>query len=312
MDLPSIEDFNRQLLLDGQFIYHTDLPCTFHGSTTMTGTFATHHSIMAQASNDQSSSYYNVIQWPSYYQGPWHPLATSHIDLLPTADYQVGPQSPAENDRRASELSFGANTHPQRFPSSTPSIDLTEHDWFNAMTFDDFSSVCSLSSISDPDTSPPTASYVESGETIAVTQPAMQLESEIFPTHIQVNTETQRYHPQQRRKYVCSHPDCKSSTIFKRPCDFRKHLKRHIKRLPCRVAGCPQSWQPSFADAKDRERHEASHQPSIVCEWKGCDRVFSRRDNMRGYEPTLTVGNEHGMRSVAETGEAGTLFLFRQ
>lgn len=81
----------------------------------------------------------------------------------------------------------------------------------------------------------------------------------------------------------CAHPGCTSQALFRRGCDLRKHFNRHRKHLFCRHEGCPQSRQGGFSSKKDRARHEAKHNPGIVCEWDGCGRVFSRVDNMKDH-----------------------------
>lgn len=81
----------------------------------------------------------------------------------------------------------------------------------------------------------------------------------------------------------CAHPGCTSQALFRRGCDLRKHFNRHRKHLFCRHEGCPQSKQGGFSSKKDRARHEAKHNPGIVCEWDGCGRVFSRVDNMKDH-----------------------------
>lgn len=78
----------------------------------------------------------------------------------------------------------------------------------------------------------------------------------------------------------CAYPGCTSRSRFSRGCDLRKHYKRHTKLLFCRYDGCPQATEGGFADKKTRARHEAKHNPDIPCEWEGCDRLFSRVDNM--------------------------------
>ena len=78
----------------------------------------------------------------------------------------------------------------------------------------------------------------------------------------------------------CAYPGCASKSTFNRGCDLRKHYKRHTKTLFCRQEGCPQATAGGFSSKKDRARHEAKHNPDIACEWKGCDRLFSRTDNM--------------------------------
>lgn len=100
----------------------------------------------------------------------------------------------------------------------------------------------------------------------------------------------------------CAYPGCTSRAVFTRGCDLRKHFNRHSKHLFCRVDGCPQSAPRDIADGKrgsisatggfsskkDRARHEAKHNPTIRCEWRGqdgeeCGRVFSRMDNMKDH-----------------------------
>lgn len=81
----------------------------------------------------------------------------------------------------------------------------------------------------------------------------------------------------------CAHPGCSSHAVFRRGCDLRKHFNRHRKYLFCRHEGCPQSTHGGFSSKKDRTRHEAKHNPGIVCEWTGCGRVFSRVDNMKDH-----------------------------
>ena len=78
----------------------------------------------------------------------------------------------------------------------------------------------------------------------------------------------------------CAYPGCTSRSTFNRGCDLRKHYKRHTKSLFCRHDGCPQATDGGFSSKKDRARHEAKHDPQIVCEWEDCNRLFSRMDNM--------------------------------
>lgn len=81
----------------------------------------------------------------------------------------------------------------------------------------------------------------------------------------------------------CAYPGCTSPAIFTRGCDLRKHYRRHTKSLFCRVEGCSAAKEGGFSSRKDRDRHEAKHRPDIRCEWRGCDRVFSRVDNMKDH-----------------------------
>ena len=86
-----------------------------------------------------------------------------------------------------------------------------------------------------------------------------------------------------RRSWRCAHPGCTSQAVFTRGCDLRKHFRRHTKFLFCRHEDCPQSTEGGFSSKKDRDRHEAKHKPGISCQWEGCERVFSRMDNMKDH-----------------------------
>ena len=87
----------------------------------------------------------------------------------------------------------------------------------------------------------------------------------------------------------CPHPTCSVKTLFTRQCDLRKHYQLHTRKYFCRVptgdeesASFQQSSQAcstGFAMAKDRDRHERAHNPSLPCHF--CGKLFSRFDNMR-------------------------------
>ncbi|MCJ1336195.1 hypothetical protein MMC09_001471 [Bachmanniomyces sp. S44760] len=86
-----------------------------------------------------------------------------------------------------------------------------------------------------------------------------------------------------RHTWRCAYPGCASKAIFVRGCDLRKHYRRHSKNFFCRHEGCPQATEGGFSSKKDRARHEAKHNPGVPCEAAGCDRVFSRQDNMKDH-----------------------------
>lgn len=86
--------------------------------------------------------------------------------------------------------------------------------------------------------------------------------------------------PNKNGTWSCAYPGCTSRAVFTRGCDLRKHHKRHTKSFFCRHSDCPQSTGGGFSSKKDLARHEAKHNPGVLCDWEGCDRVFSRVDNM--------------------------------
>ena len=100
------------------------------------------------------------------------------------------------------------------------------------------------------------------------------------------------------KSWRCAHPGCTSHAVFTRGCDLRKHFRRHTKSLFCRHEYCPQSTEAGFSSKKDRDRHEAKHKPGTPCEWEGCDRIFSRVDNMKDHVRRIhrrgTWSSEHG------------------
>ncbi|USP73339.1 hypothetical protein yc1106_00613 [Curvularia clavata] len=89
--------------------------------------------------------------------------------------------------------------------------------------------------------------------------------------------------PNKNGTWSCAYPGCTSRAVFTRGCDLRKHHKRHTKSFFCRHTDCPQSQGGGFSSKKDLARHEAKHNPGVLCDWDGCDRVFSRVDNMRDH-----------------------------
>jgi hypothetical protein len=86
--------------------------------------------------------------------------------------------------------------------------------------------------------------------------------------------------PNKNGTWSCAYPGCTSRAVFTRGCDLRKHHKRHTKSFFCRHEGCPQATGGGFSSKKDLARHEAKHNPGVLCDWDDCDRVFSRVDNM--------------------------------
>ena len=85
------------------------------------------------------------------------------------------------------------------------------------------------------------------------------------------------------KTWRCGYPGCTSQAKFTRGCDLRKHFKRHTKSLFCRHDECPQSKEGGFSSKKDRDRHESKHRPGVSCSHSGCERRFSRVDNMKDH-----------------------------
>ncbi|KAI8310273.1 hypothetical protein K4K61_000857 [Colletotrichum sp. SAR11_59] len=78
----------------------------------------------------------------------------------------------------------------------------------------------------------------------------------------------------------CRYAGCCSSRVFLRACDLRKHFRGHAKYFFCTEKRCQQAGV-GFATRKDFQRHMGSHKPAVRCLHPACDRIFSRKDNMR-------------------------------
>lgn len=82
----------------------------------------------------------------------------------------------------------------------------------------------------------------------------------------------------------CPHPSCASKKIFRRQCDLNRHYRTHFRNFFCEIPDCSYTIRGSrigFATVKDRDRHERTHNPSILCNY--CGKRFSRGDNLRDH-----------------------------
>ncbi|KAK2002111.1 hypothetical protein LX36DRAFT_708082 [Colletotrichum falcatum] len=78
----------------------------------------------------------------------------------------------------------------------------------------------------------------------------------------------------------CRYEGCRSTRVFVRACDLRKHFRGHDKYFFCAERPCAEAGV-GFSTKKDYQRHMGSHQPAIRCPHPDCGRIFSRKDNMR-------------------------------
>ncbi|KAK1964067.1 hypothetical protein LY78DRAFT_739348 [Colletotrichum sublineola] len=78
----------------------------------------------------------------------------------------------------------------------------------------------------------------------------------------------------------CRYEGCRSTRVFVRACDLRKHFRGHDKYFFCTERPCAGAGV-GFSTKKDYQRHMGSHQPAIQCPHPDCGRIFSRKDNMR-------------------------------
>ncbi|KAJ0269049.1 hypothetical protein COL940_012805 [Colletotrichum noveboracense] len=77
----------------------------------------------------------------------------------------------------------------------------------------------------------------------------------------------------------CKFQGCRSTRVFIRACDLRKHYRGHDKCFFCTEKPCAKAGV-GFSTRKDYQRHMGSHQPTIKCPHPDCGRIFSRKDNM--------------------------------
>ncbi|KAK2059599.1 hypothetical protein LY76DRAFT_592202 [Colletotrichum caudatum] len=78
----------------------------------------------------------------------------------------------------------------------------------------------------------------------------------------------------------CRYEGCRSTRVFVRACDLRKHYRGHDKYFFCTERPCANAGV-GFSTKKDYQRHMGSHQPTVKCPHPDCGRIFSRKDNMR-------------------------------
>jgi len=96
------------------------------------------------------------------------------------------------------------------------------------------------------------------------------------PTHTPPNEKTKS--TASDRAFHCDHPGCDKS--YPRPCDLKKHKKRHRKPFPCRYAA-QERCESAFSTTKERDRHEKSkhrREDHLVC--VACGHTTARKDNM--------------------------------
>ena len=91
------------------------------------------------------------------------------------------------------------------------------------------------------------------------------------------STSTCRRHRSSRRfdeTIFCPYDNCPE--LFKRPCDFRKHMKRHTRPYKCTC--CPKA----FYQDRDLQKHSRTHLggPSWRCPWEGCSSKYTVDDNL--------------------------------
>ncbi|KAK0655021.1 hypothetical protein B0T16DRAFT_450764 [Cercophora newfieldiana] len=73
---------------------------------------------------------------------------------------------------------------------------------------------------------------------------------------------------------ACPHDSC--SEVFARPCDLRKHEKKHTRPYGCEL--CPRR----FYQQRDLDKHCRTHYggPLWPCPFDGCDKKFTVDDNL--------------------------------
>jgi len=129
----------------------------------------------------------------------------------------------------------------------------------------------------------PAGSSIDPDVGLAVDQPTQPMSESSLSGSLTPNDPHHYSFDNDSRTWRCTYPGCVSRRTFKRECDLRKHFRYHRKHLFCREAGCPQATTGGFSTEKDRARHEAKHKPKVICTWKGCEKIFSRVDNMNDH-----------------------------
>ncbi|KAE8371789.1 hypothetical protein BDV26DRAFT_275383 [Aspergillus bertholletiae] len=224
-------------------------------------------------------------------------------DLIPYTMERVHLHEPSELEnifytpyRRAGDFDDSSTTSSIHYPacdsfdstnsnhSNSNAAGLHPTDYYQASEYLRTPSSMSSSPYYPPDSNPPTFSLSSSttSATTAVVSASSPCSLSMPPGANQ--KDLTNYGIQNAdQTWRCAYPGCTSQTIFRRGCDLRKHYNRHRKHLFCRHRGCPQAVAGGFSSKKDRDRHEAKHNPLVCCEWAGCERMFSRVDNMKDH-----------------------------
>ncbi|KAJ5688591.1 hypothetical protein N7462_002983 [Penicillium macrosclerotiorum] len=204
------------------------------------------------------------------------------------SDPSAGFYQSASSYPAMSPLAFPpADLPPNIYPSIHENMSTAAEQWFSPIPSFAGPSTASSTSGPAPDSflSPPSTSGLSLDSSPAPTVSDFEPSSNPRPNSPPFNpADLSRYGiPAGEGVWRCAHPGCTSQALFRRGCDLRKHFNRHRKHLFCRHESCPQSRQGGFSSKKDRARHEAKHNPGIICEWENCGRVFSRTDNMKDH-----------------------------
>jgi len=84
--------------------------------------------------------------------------------------------------------------------------------------------------------------------------------------------------------FPCPHASC--TEVFVRPCDLKKHRKKHTRPYKCKL--CPQD----FYQRRDLEKHTRVHVggPSWPCPYENCGKKYTVDDNLVRH-----IKKEHGV-----------------
>ncbi|KAF3760473.1 hypothetical protein M406DRAFT_334107 [Cryphonectria parasitica EP155] len=102
-----------------------------------------------------------------------------------------------------------------------------------------------------------------------------------------------------KNPFVCSEDDCNKS--FKRECELRKHLKRHVKPYSCTFPDC----HKNFGSKNDWKRHENSQHYQLEL-WQcnvgtsvdadvTCGRTYNRREQFKTH-----LAKDHGITDPSD------------
>lgn len=237
---------------------------------------------------------------PTSYSNFWNTPPSSselpHLSFSPVAD-QHGAYTYAARPPSSSSSAYTAN-----FLSDLPSSTLHSSS----------SSSIQLSPVINKHlTRPAGSTQTTSSQASAVSRVAVAARS-MYSRSITPTSAADLYpygFPNGQGSWSCGYPGCTSKAVFIRGCDLRKHYKRHTKTFFCQHQGCPQSRGGGFSSRKDLARHEAKHNPAVRCDWPGCERIFSRVDNMRDHVKRIhhkAAQRDHSARQATSKATALT------
>ncbi|BDD59788.1 hypothetical protein MPDQ_003820 [Monascus purpureus] len=103
----------------------------------------------------------------------------------------------------------------------------------------------------------------------------------------------------------CDHPDCQPTPpIFRRPCEWNKHMDKHDRPYKCLEPGCAKIQGFTYSGGllrHQREVHKKNIKKPLMCPYADCNRStgtgFTRQENLKEHLRRRHMHTENGASS---------------